>query len=110
MKPGIDLQIAHFFRGKPQLNAAIGANKGDLRKACGILDTQPEQPFRKRPQANFASLLVHCMRFVWKRYLTFYRINSPLTAVSGQTTMNFDAMTLFCYLPSDTRTAKAERS
>jgi hypothetical protein len=47
---------------------------------------------------------------VWKRYLTFYRIDSPLTAVSGQTTMNFDAMTLFCYLPANTRTAKAERS
>jgi hypothetical protein len=44
VNPRIDLQVAIFFRGEPQFNRAIAANKGLLAEARGIFNRNAQQP------------------------------------------------------------------
>jgi len=52
MNPRIDLQVAILFRGQPQLNRAVAADKGLLAETAGVLDRYPEEPLREGAAAN----------------------------------------------------------
>src|SRR5260370_31338032 len=54
MNPRIDLQVAIFLRGKPELNRAVAADKGLLAEAAGVLDRNPEQPLSEWAAADRA--------------------------------------------------------
>ncbi len=58
MKPGIYLQIAHFFRSESQLDAAIGAHEGILRKAGVVFNGQVQKPLLDRAPADL-TIFVH---------------------------------------------------
>ena len=52
--PRIDLQVAIFFRGEPQFNRAVAADKGLLAKARGVFDRNAQQPLGEFAAANRA--------------------------------------------------------
>lgn len=54
MDPRVDLQVAVVLRGKPQLDATIGADMSDRRIAGGVLDSDFQQPVAHRPLADLA--------------------------------------------------------
>jgi hypothetical protein len=56
--PRIYLKVAHFLGSEPELDRAIAAYKGVLSEAAPVFDSQMEQPFGRRPAADFASLLI----------------------------------------------------
>ncbi|MBV8506507.1 MAG: hypothetical protein JOZ11_11970 [Alphaproteobacteria bacterium] len=55
MDPRVDLQVAVVLRGKPQLDATIGANMSDRSIAGGVLNSNFQQPMAQQPLADLAS-------------------------------------------------------
>src|SRR4029077_10886714 len=81
MNPRIYLQIAVLFRGQPELNRAVAADKGVLAETAGVLDRNAEQPLREGAAANGA-IKLSWMRIVGIHMrLLFYIIASSLCAV-----------------------------
>ena len=60
MQPGVDLQIAVFFRRQAQFYTAISANKGVLTEPSALLDSKVQEPLFYRAPADFTIFLTHC--------------------------------------------------
>ncbi|MGH7925450.1 MAG: hypothetical protein ACREQH_12760 [Candidatus Binatus sp.] len=54
MYPRIDLEVAIFFRGQPEFNRAVAADKGLLAKTRCIFYGNTQQPLRELAAADRA--------------------------------------------------------
>jgi hypothetical protein len=96
VKPGIDLQIAHFFRSESQFHSTISAHKSVLRKAGVIFNRQVQKPLLDGAAADL-TIFVHGKV---RDSLGYFPIINYLSGVPRDGVLGFDLPAMSKAIPS----------